>query len=93
MGTVKLPPGVTIKRRCGRPSKPVVVSLRIPLTGEPVYGEECEMVTINMSGTKFSWPSGEVWLEDVDGLWYKELPDGKVEWLGSNPQRPSGVPR
>ena len=57
------------------------IGIKLPLTGKPVLGSKPTHRQITMSGLRMEL-DGIVYLKDVDGLWYKELADGSVEWVG-----------
>jgi hypothetical protein len=59
------------------------ITLKLPLTGKPVLNSKPVVRTITMNGLKVTM-DGVVYLQDVDGLWYKKLEDGSVEWVGFN---------
>lgn len=59
------------------------ITLKLPLTGKPVLNSKPVARRITMNGLKVTM-NGVVYLQDIDGLWYKELGDGNVEWVGFN---------
>ena len=64
------------------------ITLKTPLTGKAIYSKEKVRVNVELTGMEFHFKSGETWVQDLDGLLYKKLDDGTIEWLGSNPEWP-----
>lgn len=64
------------------------ITMKLPLVDKAVLHSKPTTVQVKMSGKEIHWKCGELWCEDVEGLWYRIIDKDQVEWLGMKPKPP-----